>query len=451
MDLGEPPNTTALRSASIAAIGLLLVLSACAGGQSASQKPISPTATSSAPSQPTAAVTTTSTSTPPAEVTLKGNIEDWATYGGTEYTGCVSKFGDGRSTNPEIFDTKSGKLMKPADPPLDRGATLTGVSCTLTGTPDDLKLVDIFTQTTPAQGLQPQVDKTMAYVFDIGGIKPLVSADISEVTKVQSIAGTATGVVIDSGLGTTVLSNRDLSTLWTDPQSPACVTPDAVAFSRKNVDYKIDTGIEVRAASGESILKDPNVPFGCKQVLYDNADHLIRFVKLDPSSDHYIDGFFNVDTRAYLDTDDFMRHLADATTTISNGQIFVTVSSSASELGMRVWNVKTGQVEFSKSNQEYDAAAIYRAFFFGNHLYLVNSINGSDMNFNFSVNTVPDEKQIATRWTNRPIIELNGWTVALTGTSDQTGDDCRVGSGPVTACTVRLIKDQRSTYPGPWT
>jgi len=420
MDLGEPPNTRALRSVSIAAIGLLFLLSACAGGQTASQKPVSPTATSSARSQPTAA-TTTSTPTPPAEVTLKGNIEDWATYGGTEYTGCVSKIGDGGSTNPEIFDTKSGKLMKPADPPLDPGATLTGVSCTLTGTPDDLKLVDIFTQTTPAQGLQPQVDKTMAYVFDIGGTKPLVSADISSVTKVRSIAGTATGVVIDSGSGTTVLSNKDLSTLWTDPQSPACVTPDAVAFYRKNVDYKIDTGIEVRSASGESILKDPNVPFGCKQVLYDNSDHLIRFVKLDPPSDRYIDGFFNVDTRAYLDTDDFMRHLGDPMTTISNGQIFVADFSNASEIGMRVWNVKRGQVDFSKSHQEYAAAAIDRVFFFGNHLYVVNSINGSDLNFNFSVNTVPDEKQIATRWTNRPIIPLNGWTVVLTGTSDHTG------------------------------
>jgi hypothetical protein len=423
-----------------------VTLSACASQHAQNTQP-SRTAASPPTHQATAATSTAPTVAD--TVSVPGEPDDWSLYGGTFYNGCPQKLASPEQSKPQIFDTGTGKLVRQAAPPTDTGGTVDGVACALTGTPDSLKLVYIVATSKAAQGLQPKSQRTSAFVFDIGATTPTATADITaeiaDSAAIDSIAGTGTGLVVNANNHTIVLSNRDLSVLWTDPEVADCITSDALVFTRANPrEFEISDGMEVRSATGETIFNDSLVGYGCNGVLYDGPDHLIRFDRFDSNARRFIDtSFFDVNKRSYIQTDDVMHRLTDGSMTISNGRILVVEPS----IGMRVWNIQTGQVEYSKPAEQYSALDVDKLFYFDNRLYVVNY---GDAPSRFSVYTLPDEKQIAAAWTHRPIAKLNGWTLVLVNSANSDGDGCRSETWS-TNCTLKAVKDQNGGYPGPWT
>jgi hypothetical protein len=430
----------ALRFWSTVVIVSALVVSAC-GGQ-APQKPSPSNSTALAnPTPSSTGVPTTSAPAGLATVSLTGHLGEWAQYGNTVDRGCSNKI-EGTSIDAQIFDTRTGKVVTAPRPPVDPAETLNAATCVLSGTPEKLKLIEVVTTTRPAQGLQLEQNKTTAFVYDLGGTTPLVRGDVSSAMPAYDVAGTGTGLVLSGEKGTTVFSSTDLSVVWTSPRPTAVVTADAVVLGSTS-DAK---GIDIRSPSGESMLSDPNSS-GSATALYDAIDHLIEFFRYEGNGPYYTTwAIYDVNARAYVNDNVFPSNLAQTVASVANGKLFVHEDTVGSKVGMEVWNVKTGQLEFKKTPAEYGAARIADAFFFDNHLYLSNFVEGGDQHF--SVTTLPDQKEIGTTWTTRPAIKLKGWTLVLVADSEPTGNNCR--SGHTDYCTVELIRDQNGAYPGPW-
>lgn len=314
-----------------AVIAVLLAVSGCGGGpttQPTSSGPSS-SATATASGGPTATAPTA-----PAKVTLPGSFSGWTQYAGTVYKGCNGKIG-GISPDAAVFDPRSGALVKPPEPLGDPGTTLNSATCAVTGTPDHLKLVEVVTTMRPAQGLQPQQQKTMAYVYELGSTTPTVSADISSIMPAESLAGTSTGLILFGDKGTTVLSNTDLAKMWTAPRPVAAGTVDAVVLG-STLSAK---GIKIHSPTGELMLADPEAGSGYATALGNGTDQLIQFFRYAPgrTSSGRVWATYDVNARAYVDGSVFPSDLSQTVATVSNGRLFVHEDAAARS----AWNFGT--------------------------------------------------------------------------------------------------------------
>lgn len=423
---------------------ILLVVTGCAGGARNSQPTSAGSSSNATSSRPGAATATAPTG--PAKVTVPIKFSALQPYGGTVYSGCGGRYG-GMASDAGVFDLRSGRMVNPPQPPTDPGTKLESASCAVTGTPDHLKIAEVVTTTRPAQGLQPQQEKTMAYVYDLGSNKATVQADISSFMPVGNLAGTGTGLILFNDQSTTVLSNTDLSTMWTAPRPVAVATDETVVLGSTLA----AKGIEIRTPNGEMMLADPEAGSGFARLVADGNDQLIEFFRYTPgrTKSGLMWAVYDVGARAYLDGDVFPSDLSQTTSTLSDGKLFVHEDTAGSTVGMELWNIKTGQLEFKKTVEEYNAANTAGAYYFNGHLYLVNAVSGREANL--SVTTLPDQREIATTWTARPALRLKGWTVVLVAEAGPNGNQCRETQGTGNDyCKVELIPDQNGSYPGPW-
>jgi Tfp pilus assembly protein PilV len=427
-----------------AAIAMAVVaLSASGCGRSAPPPPnqSSPNNTATATSR---AATPTST-TPPAPQTIDISGTDWTSYSGTIYWGCsgsVENSGGNEKIHPRIFDTATGKFITPAVPTAAPGEAITNEACVVTGSAPDLRIIYTVHTTKPASGLSPEVDKKTAYIYDLNSPSPLATKDISGFETYYDLMSTSTGAVVTgaNGLGTQVLSNSDLSVLWTDPENATGSDDTVVALPRHkdNNQAKFD-GLELRAPNGESIYRDANG--NGASIFSEGPTHLVLLtIWKSYSPGILVTSYFDVNSRTLLNINGSVQLPNGVNSTVSSGRLFMEgITPIGGQGGMSVWNLQTHQMEFQKTPDQTKDLHIDRVNYFQDHLYIGTGSNPET----FSVFKLPDETTpIATTWTSRPAGHLTGWT--------QVCKNELSSGGSAQKCDLLLVKDQNGGYPGPW-
>ncbi len=423
--------------------GLSLLLTVVVVGGCATAPKPSPNAQ---PSATASASTTTSGAPVPQAVSLSGS--DWFFYGGTAYSGCPATIqslgGQAGIQQPSVFDTTTGQFITPAVPAPAPDETVTGEACAVTGTAPGFKVIYLLNTTKPASGLNPRVDKKTAYLFDLHSPTPLATTDVSNLRSDYTVNPTSTGAVIANafagGIGTEVLSNTDLSVLWTDPKSPAAISDSVLAFPRypPGTDNNI-TGYELRAPNGDSIYRGPDG--NGAWALSQGPNHLVQLrIWESRSPPTYATSFFDVNSRALLTingTQQIPGGGVDAT--LSDGRLFLNeVNSLGDETGMLLWNLQSQQVEFQLSPEQAKGLQLSAVRYFQGHLYVATSGESKT----YSVYKLPDTTTaIATNWTSRPSGRLTGWTIVC---KDEIQYDLHKCGDTV------LVRDQNGSFPGPW-
>jgi hypothetical protein len=432
---------------------------ACFAVASCSSHGASPGPTSSPKAQQTNSTTTISSTAAavPETVSLE---KDWREYGGTLYYGCPESFstGDGalRSIQPKIFETRTGKFVVPAVPAVPAGETITGAGCALSGTVDAMKVIYLVTTIKPARGLEPEVKKITAYVFDLTSTQPLATKEQQPPTADLQFTGpgnwklapTASGVawiyaftnekIATSPPRTIVLSNTDLSTIWTDPEA-GLVWQNVLSFPYNTEGHMY--GAQLRLPSGESIYHDNDI-WTVDGVLEDGADKLVKITHWDSYSPAIVSTqFYDLNTRAIIKIGNFDRISGGGlSATLSDGRLFINAMSSGNSQfgGFGVWNLRTQQWELLKNRDEAQKLSIAKIEYFGDHLYITNLAN------TFSVIALPASDPIASNWSVRPYERLSGWTLVCRGENTNASAN--------QACNENiLVKDKDGQYPGPWT
>src|ERR1700742_1744948 len=168
------------RKVAIFASACCFFISSCAiSSCSATSGPPPPKTTSTSA---TASKTTSASAAPAAPPTTAPLESGWKSYGGTAYFGCPQEFSTSKSAldiiRPKVFDTKGGIFVAPAFPVAATGENITGAVCALAGNADDMKVVYLITTLKPARLSQPEVVKTLAYVFDMKSGQALVTKEM---------------------------------------------------------------------------------------------------------------------------------------------------------------------------------------------------------------------------------------------------------------------------------
>ncbi|MCV6975006.1 hypothetical protein H7J11_10990 [Mycobacterium bourgelatii] len=402
---------------------------------------------------PVVPVTPTATRTNPL-------AKDWKVYGETVYYGCPGRFTLGGSAldtiRPKVFDTKSGELVSPAVPVAPAGVQITGAACALTGTADNTKVAYLVTTLTQAQ---PDVTKTIAYVFDLNSTQPLVTKELQPpnpdvrlaAPKNWGFAGTASGVLWTNGFAdaapghsakplkpprTIVLSNTDLASVWDDPQA-GHAWQDVISFQR-NTEGRT-AGAELRLPSGDAIHQDNDI-WTVDEELSDGPDRLVKITRRDGSNPPVISTvFYDLNSRSIIRFGDADRISGGGlTATLVDGQLFIDGhNSGTSDFGFGVWNLRTQHWDFQMNRDEAKQLAITKVAHFAGHLYLTSE-GGK-----YSTIVLPDTTPVVTSWAVRPFGRVSDWTLVCQGeTAEPAKGECQ---------QIVLVKDQDGHYPGPWT
>lgn len=416
---------------------IMLLIAGCSSGGAASRV--------STPVQTPAAAspTTAASSAPAAPQTVElAQSDSGEYYGGTYYTGCQHYLNSGDVKPPQVFDTETGRFIAAPMPQLPAGEQLNRSSCALTGTAPDSKIAYVYDTTKPASGLNPRVDKKTAYLFDLHSAAPLATADVGDLGW-SKIVGTSTGAVMtgnepsSSGFRTEVLSNKDLSVLWTDPDAVQESDDSVLAFKR--IDPRAFVGVELRSPDGESLYKTALARDIVVKTVTDGTVHLAQ-LEIQKEVGVLVTSFFDVKNRTLLNINGSTEvavpgFLTSWGATVSDGHLFLDGGKS----GLLLWNLVTQQVEFQKSADELKNLDINRVTYYGGYLYLATNAGDPP----FSVFKLPDtEKAVATQWTSRPMSRINGWTLL-----------CRneIRDHALGTCGAQVLtKDQNGAYPGPW-
>jgi hypothetical protein len=158
----------------VAAVMTVALSAGLSGCGSATDNKTAPSATGeSQVAQPSARVSQTPTSAAPKPVTsIPGTeLKDTVRALGTVFTPCPAgqKF-----TPPKVLDLTTGKFVTPIAPTEEpAGAKLLFATCTLTGTPEDLKVLYLWQYETPAAGLTPASVTVMGAVTGVHDTAPL--------------------------------------------------------------------------------------------------------------------------------------------------------------------------------------------------------------------------------------------------------------------------------------
>jgi hypothetical protein len=432
----------------LAAPAVCLFIASCSA--TASPPAVAPTTTST-----TTSTTTTSTAPPPAPIT--GPLEkDWKTYGGTAYFGCPEKFSLSKSAlddiRPKVFDTKTGQYIAPAVPTIPAGENLTGGMCALSGTVDDIRVVYVVTSLKPAQALEPELTKATAYAFDFKSGQPLATKELQPPTpdlklteaKEWGLAATSSGVAwlnaftdghaTASPPRTVILSNRDLSMAWNDPQ-PGRVWQDVLSFQR-NTEVGKTSGAELRRPTGEAIYQD-NDASTVDAELSDGPDKLVKMTHWDSYSPPVLSTmFYDLNSKSIIKVGDSDKISGSGlAATLSDGKLFVDGrDSDNSQFGFGVWNLRTQQWDLLRNRDDAKKLSISKLAFFGDHLYITND-GGT-----FSVIALPATDPVASNWSVRPFKRISGWTLVCRGETS-AGGECK---------DIVMVQDQDGHYPGPW-
>lgn len=417
--------------------GASFVVSACS---SSSESAPTHEGTAAAPAITFSSAVTTSAPATPDRVTLD---KDWKEYGGTVYYGCpdaaLSSAKDFSDIRPKILNTKTGTFLTPAVPGLAEMSDATAVACTLAGDESNLRVVYLINSTKEAHGLEPVSSKTTAYLYELDGIQPVSTRELPLLDTETKVAPTATGAVLTRYEDTTVLSEGDLSTLWTAPGG-ATVWEKVVSFKRYRAKTSSPTtyGIELRSPEGEILYQNDDMWY-VDAVLSDGNDTLVDMVfwnSYSPARTSTM--FFDITTRSMIKIAGSEQVPGRGyKVTLSDGQLLVEGNSDEATAGLEIWNLRTSVMDFRKTTQEVSALSLWNVSFFQNHLYITSGEN------NFSVIALPDTKPIASSWTSRPFGRIPGWTFACQGAPDSRS--------PGNCKQTVLIVDKNGKFPGPWT
>jgi hypothetical protein len=413
---------------------------------------------------PPAAQTTTTTVKPapntvaPPPAHISALAKDWKTYGDTVYFGCPSEFSSSKSAlediRPKVLDPKTADLIMPAVPMAAAGETITGAMCALSNNVSDMKVVYVVTTAKPAQGSQPQVTRTSAYMFDLKSSQPSATRELLPPApdlklapaKDWRLAPTTTGVAWINAFTdargtaiapkTVILANTNLSTLWDDPQQGR-VWQDILSFQRSTVAGSA-VGAELRLPTGEPVYQENDIATVDGE-LSDGPDRLVQITHWDSRTPPVMSTmFFDLTSRALIKIGDTDRISGGGlVATLSDGKLFVDGrGSDTSQFGYGVWNLRTQHWDLLKNRDEAKKQPITKLAFFGDHLYVTNS-GGT-----FSVLALPEPNPIASTWSGRPFGRIAGWTLVCQGeTATPPTGECR---------EIVLVQDNDGRYPGPW-
>jgi hypothetical protein len=357
-------------------------------------------------------------------VTLEGSW-DYAPYLQTYTSGCSSDFSSGDLPQPKVFDPATGRTIDLPAPTPGLGEHVTKRACATTGTPDSMKVVYLVNSEVPPEGLTAGAKFTRAYLFDVTNRQPLKVIDVPDLSDIDKIIGTANGVAALAGSGakrTAMLSNIDLSVLWTDEKEAVYVGAEAVVMPRNK-------GIEARSPSGESMWSDPAASYS--NSVADGAETLLMLKR---------DGkvmFFYPKQRGLLDPVVFPPLPGDVNYTITNGHLLV----RGERVGIQLWNLNSHQVEFNKTPDDVKKLSLGSSYFFDGHFYLQTTPSGTPNTY--AVYVLPNEKPIATQWDTRPVQRMKDWTLVAQGQSE----GC-VGFSS-NSCNI-VVHDVNGAFPGPW-
>ena len=416
--------------------------------------------TASPPAGRTPATTTskpTASTVGPAAVETSPLAKDWKSYGGTAYFGCPEEFSTRKSAlediRPKVFDPKTGQFTSPATPTVPDGENITGGVCALSNTVEDMKVVYVITTSKPAQAPDPEATKTTAYLFDLKSSQPLVTKELQPPTpdlKLTApnqwrLGATRNGVAWSNAFTdghalaaaprTVMLSNTDLSMIWSDPQ-PGQVWQDVLSFQRNTTPGKT-TGAELRLPTGEAIYQGDDIGTVDAE-LSDGPDKLVKLTRLDSGSPPIESTvFYDLNSKSIVKVGDSDRISGGRLiATLSDGKLFIDGrGSNNSQFGLGVWNLRTQQWDLLKNRDEANNLAISRMTFFGDRLY-VTYASGT-----LSVIALPAANAVASNWSVRPFGRISGWTLVCRGETP-AGGDCK---------EILLVQDQDGHYPGPWT
>jgi hypothetical protein len=413
---------------------------------------------------PPAAQTTTTTVKPapntvaPPPAHISALAKDWKTYGDTVYFGCPSEFSSSKSAlediRPKVLDPKTADLIMPAVPMAAAGETITGAMCALSNNVSDMKVVYVVTTAKPAQGSQPQVTRTTAYMFDLKSSQPLATRELLPPApdlklapaKDWRLAPTTTGVAWINAFTdargtatapkTVILANTNLSTLWDDPQQGR-VWQDILSFQRSTVAGSA-VGAELRLPTGGPVYQENDIATVDGE-LSDGPDRLVQITHWDSRTPPVMSTmFFDLTSRALIKIGDTDRISGGGlVATLSGGKLFVDGrGSDTSQFGYGVWNLRTQHWDLLKNRDEAKKQPITKLAYFGDHLYVTNS-GGT-----FSVLALPEPNPIASTWSGRPFGRIAGWTLVCQGeTATPPTGECR---------EIVLVQDNDGRYPGPW-
>ncbi|MDT5010936.1 MAG: hypothetical protein QOH57_2553 [Mycobacterium sp.] len=323
------------------------------------------TASESHVAQPSASASQTHTSAAPKPVTsIPGTeLKDTVRALGTVFTPCPSgpKF-----AAPKVLDLATGKFDTPAAPTeVPAGTKLLFATCTLTGTPEDLKVLYLWQYETPAAGLTPASNTVMGAVTGVHDTAPLQPVDLSAQAPVMGdgakLLPTSGGAVLKVGYGCKVC------TVGFDPNAPRVnwtSEHDAFGSDESSVAFQdiMNNVVTIRdVATGQDTVFN-NV------FLTDNA-------KGAHDSGYLIvqKGGLGDWTWGYYST--VAKRLFDNVYT-ANNRPSITVRDGRALLEsknlLRLINISTGDVEFEVTQADLNTLNSYQFSHFGNDLYVKN-------------------------------------------------------------------------------
>lgn len=425
----------------VAAVMALTMGAALCGCAPAAQDTTVQRSTGASPAPPSASVHQPTASAAPKAVSSIPGTELAGTVRalGTVFTPCKS---GPTFAPPRVLELNTGKFVTPTAPTdVPAGTKLLFATCTLTGTPDDLKVMYLWQYETPAAGLTPASVTVMGAVTGIHDTAPLQPVDLTAQAPVMGdgakLLPTAGGAVLDVGYGCKVC------TVAFDPNGPA------VKWTNERGMF----GSDESSVAFQDIMNDVvtirDVATGQDAVF--NGVFLTDNAKGSHDSGYLIvqHGGLGDWTWGYYSS--VAKRLFDNVYTANNRPSLTVRDGRAlleSKNLIRVIDISTGELQFELSQADLDTLDSYQFAHFGNDFYVRNSNDSPVLD-------MKSRQRLSVGWKVRPSEWINPSWLLLDQRNTGVGEcfhgfdtyDC-AGNG-VEPNDFVLIKIEGGNYTGP--
>lgn len=404
------------------------------------------TTTNRAVTSPTTTSTDVGSSTvaaapaPPATVTsLPGEDLDGTVRAlGTAFVPCKT----GREfAAPKVLDLATGKFITPPAPTeVPAGAELLYSTCTLTGTPEDPKVLYLWQYKTPAAGLTPASVTVMGAITGVHDTAPVTGVDLSGQAPVMGdgaqLLPTSGGAVLRVGYGC------QICTVAFDPSTPKITWTHEKEYAThddSSVAFKIDKNVVIRdVGTGQDTVLE----------VFGLAGQLPKYHHLDSGYLLWEQGGLGDWTFGYYSTVAHRRFEnvfigSTPNVTAGDGRILLHTQKL-----LRLLNITTGEVEFELGPQELQTLDSYQFAYFGNYLYVRN-------NNDSPVLDMTTKQRVSSGWKVRPVGWLNPSWLIVDHRNTGVGQ-CYQSFGPYDCASTfvsdgdfALTKVDGGNYPGP--
>lgn len=336
-----------------------------------------------------------------------------------------------------LFDPSTGKFLDLPVPQPSTGAQLLESFCVIAGKGEDLRVVYIFTERTPASGLTVEKTETYLVSFEKGSNAPsakvLWPSDVDGVS-LEHVLPTNGGVLAANWYkGTSVMFDLEsLTSKWQRVGTPIGTTDDGVAFSEKFANEKgvnIDGIIFVNAETGQEVHKSVDAylpPQNMREGF--GVNHLDKLWFFDTKRNRMVGPIGDKQTPV-------------VTVSVYNDKVYVLTRD-----GLRAYDLEgtssvpevltTGPIPSGLSSGDV----------VGDYLYIANIKDGN------SVVDIKTGEKVADARKLRPLDRIGEWTVVVDGPT-VTNSNFRCFTHFLrNIChePIRLVRDVDGKYPGPW-